>query len=351
MISTSVVIAILVYCASSSLDGCVAFSSLRVMSPSLSSDSSVRGFSRGSSKRRTVFFSTVTPVDETTTITTTAAVVEDATISTITSSAVVPSSTTASPPSPVVNWSSKQHLYGVDMMIQDEEYDSTTNSNNEVPAKTATTPPVASFTLDANGNEQTATSVSSSVSAALPLPQTYVTCGKCSSLFAIAASDLGSSQHTKGCRVKCSVCNHTWYQSRDRLFDIPHSTHDMKPANKDDLTRIGRNIANGQSPNYMGVYKLYIGNLDFSTSSNQLLTFIESNIIDSQDQGAGGTTTDGSGSKNKVCDVSIVKGQDGRPRGFAFVSFYNEEDGKMALLNCNGKECNGRELLVKEPNN
>jgi RNA recognition motif-containing protein len=125
----------------------------------------------------------------------------------------------------------------------------------------------------------------------------------------------------------------------------------MKPANKDDLYRIGRNIVNGQSPNYMGVYKLYVGNLDFSTSSNQLLNFIESNIIDNQDQEQGGTADGGSGRMNKVCDVSIVKGQDGRPRGFAFVSFYNEEDGKKALLNCNGKVCNGRELLVKEPNN
>lgn len=52
----------------------------------------------------------------------------------------------------------------------------------------------------------------------------------------------------------------------------------------------------------------------------------------------------------KVCDVSVVTGPDGRSRGFAFVSFYEESDGKAAL-ECDGKECNGRELSVREPNN
>ena len=129
----------------------------------------------------------------------------------------------------------------------------------------------------------------------------------------------------------------------------------MMPANKDDLDRIARNIANGCAPNYVGVHKLYVGNLDFTTTSDQLLHFIESNIQSSSSTTTTTTTTEeggGSGSKmNKVCDVSLVKGQDGRPRGFAFVSFYDEEDGKRTLISCNGKECNGRELIVKEPNN
>lgn len=332
MMSTSVVIAILVCCCTSLNYGCAfTTSSLR----------SSRAFSRGSS-RRTVFFSTVTPVDEAAT-----AVVEDATSST-SSSAAVPA-VPASSPSPAVNWSSRQHLYGVDMIL-DEENDSNNNNNNNKASTTKTTT-VASFTLDANGDEQTAASAasSSSSSAALPLPQTYVTCGKCSSLFAIAASDLGNSQYTKGCRVKCSVCDHTWYQSRERLFDIPLQTHDMMPANKADLDRISRNIGYGQAPNYIGVYKLYVGNLDFSTTSDQLLHFIESNIVGQvgQEDAEGGGGSDG---RNQVCDVSLVKGHDGRPRGFAFVTFYYEEDGKRALINCNGKECNGRELMVKEPN-
>ena len=108
----------------------------------------------------------------------------------------------------------------------------------------------------------------------------------------------------------------------------------MIPANKSDLDRIARNLAKDMSPNFTGVYKLYVGNLDFRTTYDQLLEFFEKN-----------TDTEGS-----VCDVSLVKGVDGRPRGFAFVTFYKEEDGKLALK-CNGLECNGRELFVKEPNN
>ena len=141
----------------------------------------------------------------------------------------------------------------------------------------------------------------------------------------------------KKSRVKCGVCSHTWYQSRDRLFDIPTETHDMIPANKSDLDRIARNLARDMSPNFAGVFKLYVGNLDFRTTGEQLLEFFES----------GSSSPNARGS---VCDVSMVKGPDGRPRGFAFVTFYNEEDGRAAL-SCNGKECNGRDLSVKEPNN
>ena len=181
-----------------------------------------------------------------------------------------------------------------------------------------------SVTIGADGDEVTGDG--------LPLPQTYITCGKCKSLFAIAEEDLGDKG--KGCRVKCSVCGNSWYQSRDRLFDIPTSTHDLLPAEKSDLDRIARNLARDVSPNFTGVGKLYVGNLDFGTTSDELLNFFESNTP---------------GDIN-VCDVSVVTGHDGRSRGFAFVTFYDEADGKAAL-ECNGLECNGRELSVREPNN
>ena len=46
-----------------------------------------------------------------------------------------------------------------------------------------------SVTLDADGAEVTAASGDY-----LPLPQTYITCGKCNSLFAIAEEDLGKGK-------------------------------------------------------------------------------------------------------------------------------------------------------------
>lgn len=137
-------------------------------------------------------------------------------------------------------------------------------------------------------------------------------------------------------RVKCSVCGNSWYQSRDRLFDIPTDSHDLLPAQQSDLDRIARNLARDISPNFMGAYKLYVGNLDWSTTPDDLMNFFQTNAKKDGELG--------------VCDVSVVTGPDGRSRGFAFVTFYDDVDGKLAL-ECNGMECNGRELSVREPNN
>lgn len=88
----------------------------------------------------------------------------------------------------------------------------------------------------------------------------------------------------------------------------------------------------------MGVNKLYVGNLDWTTTSDDLTTFFETNA-----------KKDGEGDIS-ICDVSVVTGPDGRSRGFAFVSFYDESDGNAALA-CDGLECNGRPMSVREPNN
>lgn len=74
----------------------------------------------------------------------------------------------SSPPGASKNeptWEVKQHLYGLDMV---NEQDSS----------------VTSVTVNADGEV--------AGGEALPLPQTYITCGKCKSLFAIADEDLGN---------------------------------------------------------------------------------------------------------------------------------------------------------------
>mmetsp|Transcript_22629 Transcript_22629/g.45997 ORF Transcript_22629/g.45997 Transcript_22629/m.45997 type:complete len:275 (+) Transcript_22629:144-968(+) len=202
---------------------------------------------------------------------------------------------------------SKQHLYGRDLV------DITTGD--------------LSYTLPADDSSPDA-----DASSALPLPSTYITCGKCKSLFAISSADLGA--HGKGRRVKCSVCDNSWYQSRDRLLDIPTQTHELLPLPKSDLERIAKNLEREESADFAGVFKLYVGNLDWNVKEEDLKEFFESGV-----EGGG-----------EVCDVSIVRGEGGRSRGFAFVTFYEEEVGRKAL-ELNGKECNGREISVREPNN
>ena len=75
--------------------------------------------------------------------------------------------------------------------------------------------------------------------------------------------------------------------------------------------------------------KLYVGNLSFDTSSEQLQTiFSETGTVQS---------------------ASIVEDRDtGRSRGFAFVEMSSNEEGAAAISQFNGKEVGGRMLKVNE---
>ena len=80
-----------------------------------------------------------------------------------------PPPTTTTKPNNKPNWEVKQHLYGLDMIKEKE-------SGNTAAA--------SAVTMDADGSV-------SEGGEALPLPQTYITCGNCKSLFAIDEADLG----------------------------------------------------------------------------------------------------------------------------------------------------------------
>jgi cold-inducible RNA-binding protein len=75
--------------------------------------------------------------------------------------------------------------------------------------------------------------------------------------------------------------------------------------------------------------KLYVGNLPFSTTNQDLNDlFGEIGAVES-------------------CNV-IEDRETGRSRGFGFVEMANKEDGERAIAELNGKEVNGRELKVNE---
>jgi len=75
--------------------------------------------------------------------------------------------------------------------------------------------------------------------------------------------------------------------------------------------------------------KLYVGNLAFSTSSQDLQELFA----------AAGT----------VESASVVEDRDtGRSRGFGFVEMSSKEEGEAAIAQFNGKEVNGRSLTVNE---
>ena len=75
--------------------------------------------------------------------------------------------------------------------------------------------------------------------------------------------------------------------------------------------------------------KLYVGNLSFDTTTQDLETlFAESGTVTS---------------------ASIIEDREtGRPRGFAFVEMSSAEEAKAAISALDGKEVGGRNLKVNE---
>ena len=75
--------------------------------------------------------------------------------------------------------------------------------------------------------------------------------------------------------------------------------------------------------------KLFVGNLSFDTTENDLQDLFEEY----------GTVT----------EVSLVNDRvTGRSRGFAFVTFSNAAEGQAAITALEGKEFGGRSLTVNE---
>ncbi|HEY2029119.1 MAG TPA: hypothetical protein VGH20_07905 [Myxococcales bacterium] len=76
--------------------------------------------------------------------------------------------------------------------------------------------------------------------------------------------------------------------------------------------------------------RLFVGNLPFDVGEEDVRHFIE-------------------GEGRTVSSVKIVMDKDtGRPRGFAFVDMGSDEEAKAAISALNGKELNGRAVVVNE---
>jgi cold-inducible RNA-binding protein len=75
--------------------------------------------------------------------------------------------------------------------------------------------------------------------------------------------------------------------------------------------------------------KLYVGNLAFSTSGEELQTlFAQAGTVES---------------------VSLIEDREtGRSRGFGFIEMSTKEEGAAAISQFNGKEMGGRALTVNE---
>lgn len=75
--------------------------------------------------------------------------------------------------------------------------------------------------------------------------------------------------------------------------------------------------------------KLYVGNLPFKTTENDLRDLFAQH--------------------GDVASATIVMDREtGRPRGFGFVEFANDEHARAAMAALNGKNFDGRDLTVNE---
>jgi hypothetical protein len=131
-------------------------------------------------------------------------------------------------------------------------------------------------------------------------------------------------------RLECSVCGHAWFQSRNRLLELGEG-FEMVELPERDLERIRQNIKEGKSPKYTGDVKLYVGNISFTATEEEIWEIF--------------------GSVGDVGEVSLVRDELGRNRGFGFVTMRSKEDGEKALKELDGLELAGRNINVRESTN
>lgn len=75
--------------------------------------------------------------------------------------------------------------------------------------------------------------------------------------------------------------------------------------------------------------KLYVGNLDYSVTGDQLAELF--------------------GEVGKVADSIVISDRySGRSKGFGFVEMSSEDEAKKAIETFNGKEFQGRNIVVNE---
>jgi len=191
--------------------------------------------------------------------------------------------------------------------------EASSTSVTEAPSTSATEAPIKS----ASTNNQ------AKYGRDLPLPGTFVKCGKCHAFFALSPDDFGGAG--KGCRVECSVCPHSWYQLRDKIFRVKDG-FEMIDLPQYAVDRVKTNIEGGRAPDFMGETKLYVSNLPYDVTEDNLIEVFAK--------------------VGQIGDVILVKDPNGRSRGFGFVTMLTKEAGDKSL-GMNGEDLNGRPMDIR----
>jgi predicted Zn finger-like uncharacterized protein len=241
-------------------------------------------------------------------------------------------------------------LVALSLIIQVSSF-SLLSSTTRLPTQLhADTPDIAEENVGLSGSESksdstrstsTSTSTSSSFSAAsaveqqalygkqIELPDTYVRCGRCQTVYALKEEDLGHGG-SKGRRLECTVCGHSWFQSKDRLMSTKDG-FELVERPPYEINRIVQNLQENKEANFLGDFKVYVGNIAFECSELDIYeAFSEVGIVG---------------------DVSLVRDEEGRNRGFGFVTMRTNEQGQAAIEKLNGADIKGRNIAVRPSNN
>ncbi|GMH98449.1 hypothetical protein TrVE_jg6060 [Triparma verrucosa] len=160
-----------------------------------------------------------------------------------------------------------------------------------------------------------------------PPGSSYVKCGRCQASFLF--SDASLPPKSRGKYLECSVCSHSWYQSRGKFFELKEGFEFIEFEERS-INRVHNNLKNNRPADFTGKSKLYVGNLSFNIKEEDLTEIFQK--------------------FGEVGDCSIVRDETGRSRGFAFVTMVEEDGGKKAQEGMDGEEVDGRVLQVREPN-
>jgi RNA recognition motif-containing protein len=129
-----------------------------------------------------------------------------------------------------------------------------------------------------------------------------------------------------------SQCHWVRWSCFSQLVDSRHGKssvefvfrEDLKPAHREQLGR-----SSGSKPGLIMSSKLYVGNLSFDVTENDLRDMLSPH--------------------GPVNEVNVIMDREtGRARGFAFATMNTAEGAKAAILALNGKAWKGRALTVNE---
>ena len=111
---------------------------------------------------------------------------------------------------------------------------------------------------------------------------------------------------------------------------VKKGEYEMVTMPQRDLTRIQQNMAEGRAPKFVGDKKLYVGNVAFECHEDDLFEIF--------------------GKVGEVGEVSLVRDEEGKNRGFGFVTMRTDAGGEKAIAELDGLAVRGRNIAVRESN-